>query len=129
MTRARAHTSTCTCTCRWRQSIFIGGTDSLTPGDALALLQVEEELLQKLASDSDCDFLCVDIHPEYSPSDIMLTGEPYVLNYLQKIDSLFVDFSLASNKKLHIVDVIQGHVRAWIITSKDLSNLTHHLQN
>jgi len=47
----------------------------------------------------------VDIDPKYEPSEGMLSGEPYVLEYKKNID---VDFREA--KKQIMVD---GHVAKW----------------
>ncbi|KAJ1635997.1 hypothetical protein T492DRAFT_962414 [Pavlovales sp. CCMP2436] len=57
--------------------------------------------------------LVVDICPSFRPTEVMLTGEPYVLDYLEHIDA---DVRLAAanrawrTSKWHIV---KGHVVMW----------------
>jgi ubiquinone/menaquinone biosynthesis C-methylase UbiE len=38
------------------------------------------------------EIIIVDISPKYIPSNIMLSGEPYLLNYLNTIDNILKDF-------------------------------------
>lgn len=56
--------------------------------------------------------LVMDIDPRYKPSFMMMLGEPYVMNYLDKIDSdifnLFDEYSRT--------EVVPGHVILWNIT-------------
>ena len=65
--------------------------------------------------------LIVDICPGFEPSPMMLSGEPYVLDYLENIES-DVDacveptiFHHADHKQweVHRVDVVDEHVRMW----------------
>jgi SAM-dependent methyltransferase len=51
--------------------------------------------------------IIVDISPEYIPSDIMLLGEPYLLDYLQNIQN---DLYLSVENI-----IIKGHVNMWTI--------------
>jgi ubiquinone/menaquinone biosynthesis C-methylase UbiE len=39
------------------------------------------------------EIIIVDISPKYTPSNIMLSGEPYLLNYLDTIDNVLKDFN------------------------------------
>lgn len=48
----------------------------------------------------------VDISTEYKPSKLMLSGEPYIKNYLSEIDSTLSNFNKTST--------IKGHVDMWI---------------
>ena len=48
----------------------------------------------------------VDIDPNYTPSQAMLEGEPYVLEYRKNID---IDFRGASRKEV----MIEDHVKKW----------------
>ena len=48
----------------------------------------------------------VDISTDYKPSRLMLSGEPYIKDYLAEIDSTLHDF----NKTI----VIEGHVDMWV---------------
>lgn len=56
--------------------------------------------------------LVMDINPIYKPSFMMLLGEPYILDYLENIDSdifnLFDEYSRT--------EVVPGHVILWNIT-------------
>ena len=47
----------------------------------------------------------VDISPNYTPSQTMLSGEPYILDYLSNIEKLMQKF-----KK---IDYIKNHVTIW----------------
>lgn len=49
--------------------------------------------------------LIVDISTKYKPSKMMLLGEPYILNYLDTIDKLLVDFNKTT--------LIKNHVDIW----------------
>jgi len=42
------------------------------------------------------EIIIVDISPKYTPSNIMLSGEPYLLNYLDTIDNILKDFNKTS---------------------------------
>jgi len=42
------------------------------------------------------EIIIVDISPNYTPSNIMLSGEPYLLNYLDTIDNILKDFNKTS---------------------------------
>ena len=49
--------------------------------------------------------LIVDISTNYKPSKMMLLGEPYILNYLDTIDDILVDFNKTT--------LIKNHVDIW----------------
>jgi len=51
--------------------------------------------------------IIVDISTDYKPSSMMLTGEPYIINYLKSIDNLFESFSFKKKK------LIESHVDLW----------------
>ena len=55
----------------------------------------------------------VDIDPGYTPSPAMLSGEPYVPQYLETIEST-ID-AHATGRTLESLSPIVGHVRAWVI--------------
>jgi len=63
--------------------------------------------------------LLVDIWPGFTPSPMMLSGEPYLLEYLEHID----DDVAASHEEmqwtLSSVDVVDRHVRMWKLESMD----------
>lgn len=52
----------------------------------------------------------VDISTNYKPSKLMLSGEPYVIDYINNIDSLFDRYSF------HKENLIKGHVDMWTYT-------------
>ena len=54
------------------------------------------------------DILIVDISPNYSPSKLMLSGEPYLLNYKATIQEL-----LAQHQFIYF-EYIPNHVGLWI---------------
>ena len=53
------------------------------------------------------NIIIVDISTDYIPSDLMLSGEPYILDYLENIDKLFNRFSFRKET------IIKGHVDKW----------------
>lgn len=58
-------------------------------------------------------FMLVDIWPGFEPNDMMLSGEPYVLDYLANIES-DVDASFDKMQwEVTRVDVVENHVRMW----------------
>ena len=54
----------------------------------------------------------VDICPEYTPSDTMLEGEPYVLEYQQNIMRQMAQVTGFSEKEYHTL--VPGHVGLWL---------------
>jgi len=63
------------------------------------------------------DILIVDISPNYSPSKLMLSGEPYLLNYKATIQEL-----LAQQQFVYL-EYIPNHVGLWIY-SHNTTNTT-----
>lgn len=57
----------------------------------------------------------VDISTQYKPSKMMLTGEPYIINYIENIDSLFDRYSFRKE------NLIKGHVDMWTHTKNYLT--------
>lgn len=51
------------------------------------------------------EIIIVDISTKYTPSNIMLSGEPYLLNYLESIDNILSEF----NKSIYI----ENHIDFW----------------
>lgn len=51
------------------------------------------------------EVIIVDISPDYTPSKIMLSGEPYLLDYLKNIEFLLQEF--------YYYDFIPNHVAIW----------------
>jgi ubiquinone/menaquinone biosynthesis C-methylase UbiE len=58
----------------------------------------------------------VDICTDYTPSDAMLMGEPYVLEYQQNIHHQLQEFKGFSFTEYR--DVLPGHVGMWILKRK-----------
>jgi ubiquinone/menaquinone biosynthesis C-methylase UbiE len=59
--------------------------------------------------------LCVvDISPEYSPSESMLAGEPYVLEYQENIHSQIETITGFEDREYKVV--VPGHVGMWLNT-------------
>jgi hypothetical protein len=66
------------------------------------------EILKSIALEK---ILIVDISPEYSPSNLMLTGEPYIMDYLKNIQTDLRHF----DEEI----IIDKHVHAWSINIHD----------
>lgn len=56
--------------------------------------------------------LIMDIHPSYKPSELMKTGEPYISNYLNNIESEI----LYLFEKVNKTELISDRVIMWNIT-------------
>ena len=56
--------------------------------------------------------LC-DIHPEYDPSPIMLSGEPYLNGYLDKIDFEAAASAAKHGLRLHREVLVEGRLVLW----------------
>ena len=57
-------------------------------------------------------FLLVDIWPGFEPNEMMLSGEPYVLDYLRRID-YDIRSAFSSAWSLTRSTLIPGHVTSW----------------
>lgn len=53
------------------------------------------------------EVIIVDLSPNYIPSKIMLSGEPYLINYLNTIENIFNEF------KFKETILIPNHVHIW----------------
>tara|TARA_B100000768_G_C11282289_1_gene379362 strand:- start:1939 stop:2571 length:633 start_codon:yes stop_codon:yes gene_type:complete len=51
--------------------------------------------------------IIVDISTDYKPSKMMLSGEPYILDYIKNVDTLLENFFFEKNT------LIPGHVNMW----------------
>ena len=60
----------------------------------------------------------VDISTDYKPSKLMLSGEPYTVDYLKNVDALFERFSFKKE------NLIKGHVDMWYYTKHYLTKLS-----
>jgi ubiquinone/menaquinone biosynthesis C-methylase UbiE len=62
------------------------------------------------------DIIIVDISPNYSPSNLMLSGEPYLLNYKATIQELL------TQHKFKYLEYIPNHVGLWVYSHKNNQN-------
>jgi ubiquinone/menaquinone biosynthesis C-methylase UbiE len=62
------------------------------------------------------DIIIVDISPNYSPSNLMLIGEPYLLNYKATIHELL------TQHKFKYLEYIPNHVGLWVYSHKNNHN-------
>ena len=70
------------------------------------------------------DILIVDISPNYSPSKLMLIGEPYLLNYKATIQDLL------QKHQFNYLEYIPNHVGLWVYSHKNNQNhLIKHLSH
>tara|TARA_B110000008_G_C16916868_1_gene543053 strand:- start:467 stop:1198 length:732 start_codon:yes stop_codon:yes gene_type:complete len=58
----------------------------------------------------------IDIDPVYQPSNTMLSGEPFALNYLQSVDNTLNEIAHTLEKKIETFSIIPNHVRGWVIS-------------
>ena len=70
------------------------------------------------------DIIIVDISPNYSPSKLMLSGEPYLLNYKATIQELLTQHQFT------YLEYIPNHVGLWVYSHKNnhiflINNLYH----
>lgn len=57
--------------------------------------------------------MVVDIWPGFEPSPMMLSGEPFVLDYLAHIEEDVESCLEPMQWTLTRVDVVESHVRMW----------------
>ena len=69
-----------------------------------------KKVIQNCFRISKDNVLFVDISPNYNPSKIMLSGEPYLLDYLANFDGLMKSFGF------QYVEIVPNHVRVWFYT-------------
>jgi ubiquinone/menaquinone biosynthesis C-methylase UbiE len=69
------------------------------------------------------DIIIVDISPNYSPSKLMLSGEPYLLNYKATIQELL------QKHQFNYLEYIPNHVGLWVYSHKNNQNNQNHLIN
>jgi len=67
------------------------------------------------------DIIIVDISPNYSPSKLMLSGEPYLLNYKATIQELL------QKHQFNYLEYIPNHVGLWVYSHKN--NQNHLIKN
>tara|TARA_B100001094_G_C17818537_1_gene617319 strand:- start:36 stop:254 length:219 start_codon:yes stop_codon:yes gene_type:complete len=64
-----------------------------------------KKLILKLLKIAEKEVIIIDIASNYEPKQIMLSGEPYLLDYLDNIDKTLQDFT----KTVYI----DKHVNIW----------------
>jgi SAM-dependent methyltransferase len=70
------------------------------------------------------DIIIMDIDPSYSPSKLMLSGEPYLLNYKATIHKLLEEHQFT------YLEYIPNHVGLWVYSHKNNQNhLINHLSH
>lgn len=75
-----------------------------------------KEVLRSMIAASDLEEAwIVDIDTTYTPSFTMLSGEPYLPDYLENIDSTIESVCGELSLELETFPVVEGHVRAWIL--------------
>ena len=57
--------------------------------------------------------LVVDISPQYVPSRLMLSGEPYLIDYQRDMDDDFVGVCAPEAAYIRFERVVPGHVTLW----------------
>jgi ubiquinone/menaquinone biosynthesis C-methylase UbiE len=62
------------------------------------------------------DIIILDISPNYSPSKLMLSGEPYLLNYKATIQELL------TQHQFKYLEYIPNHVGLWVYSHKNNHN-------
>jgi ubiquinone/menaquinone biosynthesis C-methylase UbiE len=62
------------------------------------------------------EIIIVDISPNYSPSKLMLSGEPYLLNYKATIQELL------QKHQFNYLEYIPNHVGLWVYSHKNNQN-------
>lgn len=63
------------------------------------------KVIQNAIDIANNEVIIVDISPDYSPSNLMLAGEPYLPNYLENIQSILQEFTYEN--------FIPNHVGIW----------------
>ena len=58
-------------------------------------------------------FIVVDIHPTYKPHDMMIMGEPHILEYLKHVDGDMMRLALTHFCRLTMETLVEGHVKVW----------------
>ena len=72
--------------------------------------------------------IIVDISPSYAPSMLMLTGEPFIMDYLASIDTEVREICEDEGYPYRSMDVIPGHVRMWTIDTSMRARITLQLR-
>lgn len=81
-----------------------------------------EQMIAAMSVFTAGDVWIVDIEPSYEPSRIMLTGEPYILGYKATICDSIARTSCCMGRSVSSFSLVDGHVRAWVLTRKKCDN-------
>mmetsp|Transcript_2962 Transcript_2962/g.8617 ORF Transcript_2962/g.8617 Transcript_2962/m.8617 type:complete len:266 (-) Transcript_2962:447-1244(-) len=75
--------------------------------------EARRKVLRNAARIARKEVIIVDIDPDFTPSDVMLSGEPYVLEYLRNVDEDISEVARNRAWKSARVNVVPGHVIMW----------------
>lgn len=97
------------------------GVDCTAPVDVSAICMVMHELpaaahtalLRVLCACTRKDVWIVDIAPTYTPSPAMLSGEPYLTDYLAHFETAL---ARESDRRVDTWALVPGHVTVWTLT-------------
>ncbi len=67
--------------------------------------------------------IIVDIASTYAPSDRMLVGEPYLLEYLKNIEDDIDTISNQQNTSTNKFEIVPGRVAMWKLTRNDAASI------
>ena len=101
----------------WRNGVDFRGTTDVS---VICMVMHEmppcahRDILETMLRSSRKEVWVVDIDPSYRPSLLMLSGEPFIADYIRTIEATLQSVSGASVDKLEIV---KGHVCAWVLQS------------
>ena len=95
-------------------ALYKGVATELAAGDEIAAAARRQILREgfRLLAPGGTLALC-DIHPEYNPSPIMLSGEPYLNGYLDKIDFEAATSAAKHGLRLHREVLVEGRLVLW----------------
>ena len=102
------------------------GVDAVPPTDADAAFVVACMVFHELPTRAHREMLrawtarfaevwVVDIDPSYTPSAAMLSGEPYVLEYLACIDLTTAEVARDAGVRCETFSLADGRVRGWVL--------------
>lgn len=64
----------------------------------------------------------IDIDPNYTPSTSMISGEPYVQDYLENIEETISNVSSKNSLHVRTFSIIPDHVRVWVLSRVSFCN-------
>lgn len=70
----------------------------------------QNKIIQNCIRIAKKDIIIVDISPKYTPSKLMLSGEPYLINYLSNFNNIMVKNNFTS------IELVKNHVNLWHYT-------------